>query len=64
MIGFNPNPIQSLKSKEKSISTIPKITDEDIEVMTYKEKQQFYKYRSTLGIARKSTHTFRKVAKI
>lgn len=51
-------------SKKRRESTIPKITDKDVEGMTYKEKQQFYKYRSTLGVARKSTHTFREVAKI
>ena len=41
--------------------TIPKITDKDVEKLSYKEKQQFYKHRSNLCVARKSTHTYRKV---
>ena len=41
--------------------TIPKITDKDVEGMSYKERQQFYKHRSNLCVARKSTHTYRKV---
>lgn len=41
--------------------TIPKITDKDVEGLSYKEKQQFYKHRNNLCVARKSTHTYRKV---
>lgn len=53
--------IKKLKEIEKSSIRIPKITDKDIEGMSYKEKQQFYKHRSNLCVARKSTHTLRKV---
>ena len=49
------------KIREQEPVRIPKITDKDIEGMTYKEKQQFYKHRSKLCVARKSTHTFREV---
>lgn len=54
--------IKKLKeiSEEKPVR-IPKITDKDTEGMSYKEKQQFYKHRSNLCVARKSTHTLRKV---
>lgn len=47
--------------EKREIQALLSITEEEVKRMDYKTKQRYYKDRSRICIARKSTQTFRKV---